>query len=74
MYGDVIGRVVVDMCFDEFMMEKVEVAFECNDRDGIEIEESILENMIYIKSTQLEDDDLIDILADNGIEAKAHHY
>jgi len=74
MYGDIIGRVVVDMCFDEFMMEKVEAAFEYNNRDGIDIEESIPENMIYIKSTQLEDDDLIDILADNGIEARAYHY
>lgn len=71
MYGDIIGSVVVDMNFDEHMTERVEEAFEANDRDDVEIEECIMSNVIYVKSTKLESDDLIDILADNGIEARA---
>lgn len=71
MYGDTIGTVVVDMGFDEYMKERVEDAFEANDKDDIEIEENMMDNLIYISSTKLENDDLIDILADSGIEAKA---
>lgn len=71
MYGDTIGTVVVDMGFDEYMKERVEDAFEANDKDDIEIEENMMDNLIYINSTKLENDDLIDILADSGIEAKA---
>ncbi len=72
MYGDVIGQVTVDMNFDEYMTERVKEAFEANDRDDVEIEGCIMSNIIYVKSTKLESDDLIDILADNGIEARAY--
>lgn len=72
MYGDVIGQVTVDMNFDEYMTERVKEAFEANNKDDIEVEECIVSNIIYVKSTKLESDDLIDILADNGIEAREY--
>ena len=69
-YGDIIGRVVIDRNFDQYLIERVEEAFEGNDKDDIEIDENIMDNVIYVKSSKLESDDLIDILADNGILAK----
>ncbi len=69
-YGDIIGRVVIDRNFDEYLIERVEEAFEANDKDDVEIDENIMDNVIYVKSSKLESDDLIDILADNGILAK----
>ena len=69
-YGDIIGRVVIDRNFDEYLIERVEEAFEANDKDDVEIDENIMDNAIYVKSSKLESDDLIDILADNGILAK----
>lgn len=69
-YGDIIGRVVIDRNFDEYLIERVEETFEANDKDDVEIDENIMDNVIYVKSSKLESDDLIDILADNGILAK----
>lgn len=70
MYGCLIGEVIVYRNFDEYMIERVEEAFADNDKDDIEIEEDFSSDVIYVKSTKLEDDDLISILADNGIEAE----
>ena len=52
MYGDIIGQVTVDMNFDEYMTERVKEAFEANDRDDVEVEECVVSNIIYVKSTK----------------------